>query len=200
MNSPPNHEWEQALDINDFDLQLTPALCPSNNPNILYETTTAQTLSLSQNHQVNNCVEKPIRIIPGPVGIVQMAKLCKIADTQEGEEESVMSIQEYIRKIIEDVGEDHDFTRGSWLSVVEYVNVDGGIVIGVLEMSRNFLRMGNLRKLLQFLRIGNSECVGRSHSNTQRPFWCNLWYYSLQSAYGGKVCKGNYRRSIFDTS
>ncbi|GKC58232.1 hypothetical protein Tco_1085830 [Tanacetum coccineum] len=92
-----------------------------------------------------------------------MVKLRKIADTWEGEEESVMSTQEYIRKVIKDVGEDHDFTRGSWLCVVEYVNVDGGIMTGVLEMSRNFSRMGNLRKLLQFSRIGNSECVGRSH-------------------------------------
>ncbi|GKD99439.1 hypothetical protein Tco_1387423, partial [Tanacetum coccineum] len=59
------------------------------------------------------------------------------------------STQEYIRKVIEDVGEDDNFTRASWLSVVEYINVDGGIVTAVLEMSRNFQRMENLRKLFQ---------------------------------------------------
>ncbi|GJR17021.1 hypothetical protein Tco_0965548 [Tanacetum coccineum] len=45
----------------------------------------------------------PIRIIPGLAGIVQTAKLRKLVDTQEGGEESVMSTQEYIRKVIEDV-------------------------------------------------------------------------------------------------
>nr|GFA59082.1 hypothetical protein [Tanacetum cinerariifolium] len=69
-------------------------------------------------------------IVPVPAGIVQDAKLCKIADTQEGGEQFVMSTQEYIRKVSGDVGENDDFIRGSWLSVVEYVNVDGGIVSG----------------------------------------------------------------------
>ncbi|GKG46515.1 hypothetical protein Tco_0501361, partial [Tanacetum coccineum] len=73
---------------------------------------------------------KPISIIPGPAGIVKMAKLCKLADTWEGGEESVMSTQEYTRKVIEDVGEDNDFTRAPRLSTIDYVNVDGGIVTG----------------------------------------------------------------------
>ncbi|GJU62508.1 hypothetical protein Tco_1244343 [Tanacetum coccineum] len=66
------------------------------------------------------------RIIPGPAGIVQAAKLLKIAALQKGGEDSVMSTQEYIRKFIEDVGEAEDFTCGSWLSVIEFVNVDRG--------------------------------------------------------------------------
>ncbi|GKF18682.1 hypothetical protein Tco_0063600, partial [Tanacetum coccineum] len=129
MDSPPNHEWEQALDIDNSDLRLTPVARPSNNCHILPETTTTtQTLFSSQKHQVDKCVMKPIMIILGPAGIVQMDKLHKIADTHEGGEESVMSTQAYIRKVIEDVGEDDDFTCASWLSVVEYVNVKGGIV------------------------------------------------------------------------
>ncbi|GJS87023.1 hypothetical protein Tco_0769659 [Tanacetum coccineum] len=96
MDSPPNHEWEEGLDIDNSDLRLTP----------------------------------PIRIIPGPAGIVQTAKLRKLVDTLEGGEESVMSTQEYIRKVIEDVGEDDDFTRAPWLSAIDYVNVDGGVVTG----------------------------------------------------------------------
>ncbi|GJT42901.1 putative reverse transcriptase domain-containing protein [Tanacetum coccineum] len=112
MDSPPNHKWEQALDIDDSDFRITPVVHPSNNPHILSEiTTTTQTMFSSQNHQVDNCVAKPIRIIPGPDGIVQTTKLRKIADTHEGGKESVMSIQEYIRKVIEDVGEDDDFMR-----------------------------------------------------------------------------------------
>ncbi|GJU77664.1 hypothetical protein Tco_1274734 [Tanacetum coccineum] len=124
-------EWEEALDINDSDLRLTLIVRPNNNPHILLEiTTTTQILFSSQNNQVDICVVKPIRVIPGPTGIVQTTKLHKIANTQEGGEESVMSTQEYIRKVIEDVGEDDDFTRASWLRVLDYVNVDGGIVTG----------------------------------------------------------------------
>nr|GEV48306.1 hypothetical protein [Tanacetum cinerariifolium] len=85
MDSPPNHEWEQALDIDYFDLQPTLVVRPSNSPHILSETrTTTKTMFSSQNQQVENCVVMPIRIIPDPVGIVQMTKLCKIADTREG--------------------------------------------------------------------------------------------------------------------
>nr|GEW08955.1 hypothetical protein [Tanacetum cinerariifolium] len=104
MNSPPNHEWEEGLDIEDSSLRLTPVIYPSNNPYIIPEiTTTTQTLFLSQNNQVDNCVVNPIRIILGPAGIVQTTKLRKLVDTREDGEESVMSTQEYIRKVIEDV-------------------------------------------------------------------------------------------------
>ncbi|GJY18990.1 hypothetical protein Tco_0390481 [Tanacetum coccineum] len=138
-------EWEQALDIDDFDLRLTPVVHPSNNPHIVPEiTTTTQTLFSSQNNQVDNCVVKPIRIIPGPAGIVQTTKLRKLADTQEGGEESVMSTQEYIRKVIEDVGDDDNFTCAPWLSVLDYVNVDGGIVTGCFGDVKKFFKNGKL--------------------------------------------------------
>ncbi|GJU31886.1 hypothetical protein Tco_1175475 [Tanacetum coccineum] len=143
MNSSSNHEWEEGLDIDDSDLLLTLIIRPTNNTHIVPEITTTQTL------QVDNYVVKPIRIIPGPAGIVQTAKLRKLVDTREGEEESVMSKQEYIRKVIEDVGEDDDFTRASWLSAIDYVNVDGGIVKDCFGDVKKFLKMGNLSKLLQ---------------------------------------------------
>ncbi|GKD69275.1 hypothetical protein Tco_1323365 [Tanacetum coccineum] len=85
-------------------------------------------------------------IIPGPASIVQTAKLRKIADTREGGEKSVMSTQEYIRKVIEDVGEDDDFTRAPWLSAIDYVNVDGGIVTGCFRDVKKFLKNGKLEK------------------------------------------------------
>nr|GEV87144.1 hypothetical protein [Tanacetum cinerariifolium] len=161
MDSPPNHEWEQALDIDDFDLRLTPVVRPSNNPHILPEiTTTTQTLFSSQNHQVDNYVVKPIRIILGPVGIVQMVKLRKIADTREGKEESLMSTQKYIRKVIEDVGEDDDFTCGSWLSVVKYINVDGGIMIGYSEDVKKFLKNGKLDKVVAIIKSCTPNALG----------------------------------------
>nr|GEW55453.1 hypothetical protein [Tanacetum cinerariifolium] len=103
MNSPPNHEWEEGLDIDDSDLLLTPVIHPTNNTHIVSEITTSQTLFSSQNNQVDNYVVKPVRIIPGPAGIVQTAKLRKLVDIREVGEESIMSTQEYIKKVIEDV-------------------------------------------------------------------------------------------------
>ncbi|GKD66073.1 hypothetical protein Tco_1308181 [Tanacetum coccineum] len=114
----------------------------------------------SQNNQVDNCIIKPIRIIPGPAGIVQMAKLCKLADTQEGGEESIMSTEEYIRKVIEDVGEDDDFTRAPWLSVLEYVNIDGGIVMGCFRDVKKFLKNGKLEKVVAVIESCTPNALG----------------------------------------
>nr|GEV49350.1 hypothetical protein [Tanacetum cinerariifolium] len=95
MNSPPNHEWEEGLDIDDSDLRLTPV---------------------------------------------------------EDGEESVMSTQEYIRKVIEDVGEVDDFTRASWLSILDYDNVDGGIVTGCFGNVKKFLKNGKLEKVVAVIK------------------------------------------------
>ncbi|GJW90650.1 hypothetical protein Tco_0168203 [Tanacetum coccineum] len=113
----------------------------------------------SQNNQVDNCVVKPIRIIPGPGGIVQTTKLRKIADTREGGEESVMSTQEYIRKVIEDVGEDDDFTRASWLSVLDYVDVDEGIMTGCFVDVKKFLKNGKLEKVVTVIKSCTSNAL-----------------------------------------
>ncbi|GJX21348.1 putative nucleotidyltransferase, ribonuclease H [Tanacetum coccineum] len=99
-------------------------------------------------------------IILGPAGIVQTAKLRKLADTREGGEESVMSTQEYIRKVIEDVGEDDDFTRTPWLSVLDYVNVDGGIVTGCFGDVKKFLKNGKLEKVVVVIKSCTSNALG----------------------------------------
>ncbi|GJT16777.1 hypothetical protein Tco_0875483 [Tanacetum coccineum] len=154
-------ECEQALDIDDSDLRLTPVVHPSNNPHIVPEITiTTQTLSSSQNNQVDNCVVKPIRIIPGPTGIVQTAKLCKLVDTREGGEESVMSTQKYIRKVIEDVGEDDDFTRAPWLNAIDYVNIDGGIMTGYFGDVKKFLKNGKLEKVVAVIKSCTTNLLG----------------------------------------
>ncbi|GJS47351.1 ribonuclease H-like domain-containing protein [Tanacetum coccineum] len=65
-------------------------------------------------------------------------------DIQDGGEECVMSTQEYIKKVVEDVCEDEDFKPGSWVSVIEYVNANGGIVSGCLGDIKNFIKIGKL--------------------------------------------------------
>ncbi|GJX01234.1 hypothetical protein Tco_0185147 [Tanacetum coccineum] len=88
-------------------------------------------------------LKKPIRIILSPAGIVQAAKLRKQADIQVVGEGFVMSTQEYIRKVVEDVGQDEDFNSSSWVSVVEFVNANRGIVSGCLEDIKNYLKNGS---------------------------------------------------------
>ncbi|GKF25366.1 hypothetical protein Tco_0081260, partial [Tanacetum coccineum] len=38
----------------------------------------------------------------------------------------LMSTQEYMQKVVEDVGEDDDFKSGSWVCTTNYVNANGG--------------------------------------------------------------------------
>nr|GEW18943.1 hypothetical protein [Tanacetum cinerariifolium] len=160
MNSPPNHEWEEGLDIDDSDILLTLIIRPTNNTHIVPEITTTQTMFLSQSNKVDNCVVKPIRIIPGPAGIVQTAMLRKLVDTREGGEESVMSTQEYIGKVTEDVGEDDDFTLAPWLSAIDYVNADGGIVTGCFGDVKKFLKNGKLEQIVAVIKSCTPNALG----------------------------------------
>nr|GEU61872.1 hypothetical protein [Tanacetum cinerariifolium] len=160
MNLPQNHKWEEGLDIEDSDILLTLVIRPTNNTHIVPEITITQTLYLSQNNQVDNCVVKPIRIIPGPASIVQTAKLRKLVDTREGGKESVMSTQDYIRKVIEDVGKDDDFTRTPWLSAIDYVNVDGGIMTGCFGDVKKFLKNGKLEQIVAAIKSCTPNALG----------------------------------------
>ncbi|GJY49499.1 hypothetical protein Tco_0439455 [Tanacetum coccineum] len=99
--SNENDQWELSLDIDDSDLRLTLVLRPSSS-------TCVKTSPSTQN---------PVRIILGPTGIVQAAKLLKQRDILLGFYRAVMSTQEYMKKVVEDVGEDEDFKSG-FLEVV----------------------------------------------------------------------------------
>nr|GEV12986.1 hypothetical protein [Tanacetum cinerariifolium] len=160
MNSPPNHECEEGLDIDNSDILLTLVIRPTNNTHIVSKITTTQTLFSSQNNKVDNYVVNLIRIIPGPVGIVQTAKLRKLVDTREGREESVMSTQEYIRKVIEDVGEDDDFMHALWLSATDYVNVDGGLMTGCFGDVKKFLKNGKLKQIVAVIKSCTPNTLG----------------------------------------
>nr|GEZ74170.1 hypothetical protein [Tanacetum cinerariifolium] len=67
--------------------------------------------------------------------------------------DSVLSTQEYMKKVVEDVGDDEDFKSGSWVSATDYVNANGGIVGGCLGDIKKFL---NKRKLDQVVAIVKS--------------------------------------------
>nr|GEX88864.1 hypothetical protein [Tanacetum cinerariifolium] len=69
----------------------------------------------------NICVEpssstpNPVRIIPEPAGLVQRAKLLKENVFILDPDGALMSTQEYMQKVVEDVGEDADFNSGEWV-------------------------------------------------------------------------------------
>nr|GFA03965.1 transposase, MuDR, MULE transposase domain protein [Tanacetum cinerariifolium] len=71
-----------------------------------------------------------------------------------------MSTQEYIRKVVEDVGEDDDFTRAPWLSTIDYVNVDGGIMTGCFVDVKKFLKNGKLEKIIAVVKSCTLNVLG----------------------------------------
>ncbi|GJU95586.1 GPCR kinase [Tanacetum coccineum] len=78
-----------------------------------------------------------------------------------GGDESVLSTQEYIRKIVEDVGEDKDFKGGSWVSAVEFVNaIGGGIVNACLGDIENYVKNGKLGQDVAIIKYCTPNSLG----------------------------------------
>ncbi|PWA58859.1 hypothetical protein CTI12_AA396120 [Artemisia annua] len=96
-----------------------------------------RTPTLENVHSSHN-PEKPVRTILGPAGIVQLAKGRKQAKVQEDGQECVISTQEYIRKVVEDMGEDDDFTRGPWLNAVKFSFINNGKIDQVVAIINSY--------------------------------------------------------------
>ncbi|GKE16759.1 hypothetical protein Tco_1424336 [Tanacetum coccineum] len=84
--------------------------------------------------------------------IVHQAKLLKQKDILLGWDGAVMSTQDYMKKVVEDVGEDEDFKSGSWVSATDYVNANGGIVSGCLGDIKNFLKSGKFDQVVAIIK------------------------------------------------
>ncbi|GJR55929.1 ribonuclease H-like domain-containing protein [Tanacetum coccineum] len=89
-----------------------------------------------------------------------LAKLRKQSDIHEGRDGSVLLTQEYIKKVVEDVGEDEDFKSGSWVSAIEYVKANGGIVSGCLGDIKNFLKNGKLEQVVTIIKSCTPNVLG----------------------------------------
>nr|GEY05531.1 hypothetical protein [Tanacetum cinerariifolium] len=80
-------------------------------------------------------------IIPGPVGILQKALARKKADVQAGGRDNILTTQEYVRKVNEDVSKDDHFMQGPWLQVIFYLHGEGVIVSGCLvDMKKHYIK------------------------------------------------------------
>ncbi|GJU71514.1 hypothetical protein Tco_1262919 [Tanacetum coccineum] len=112
------------------------------------------------------CVEpssstpNPVRIIPGPAGLVQRSKLPKENVFILDPDGALMSTQEYMQKVVEDVGEDADFNSGAWVSATNFVNAFGGTVTGCLGDIDNFLKKGKLEQVVAIVKSCSPNALG----------------------------------------
>nr|GEY24672.1 hypothetical protein [Tanacetum cinerariifolium] len=104
--------------------------------------------------------KEKIRIISGPAGIIQAANMLKQKDTLIGLDVAVLSTQEYMKKFVEDVGEEQDFKSGSWVSDTDYVNANGGTVSGCLGDIKNFLKNEKLDQVVVIIKSCSSNVIG----------------------------------------
>ncbi|GJQ99108.1 hypothetical protein Tco_0522093 [Tanacetum coccineum] len=70
-------------------------------------------LSSSTRVEPSSLIPNPVRIIPGSAGIVQQAKMLKEKVFILDSDGALMSTQEYMQKVVEDVGGDDDFKSGA---------------------------------------------------------------------------------------
>nr|GFB43549.1 hypothetical protein [Tanacetum cinerariifolium] len=138
-----NDPWEYSLDIDDSDLHLTHVLP-------LYSICV----------EPSSSTPNPLRIILGPAGLVQRAKLLKENVFILDPNGALMSTQEYMQKVVEDVGEDVDFNGGAWVSATNYVNAFGGTVTGCLGDIDNFLKRGKLEQVVGIVKSCSPNALG----------------------------------------
>nr|GEZ34406.1 hypothetical protein [Tanacetum cinerariifolium] len=116
-----NEAWKYSLDIDDFDLHLTPVVRSSNSSHVKPSPYTTNPITIipgpsgvvhvSSSPRVEPSTSNlnPVRIIPGPAGLVQKAKLFKEKGFILDPDGALMSTQQYMGKAVEDVGDDDDF-------------------------------------------------------------------------------------------
>ncbi|GJV11850.1 hypothetical protein Tco_1353391 [Tanacetum coccineum] len=139
-----NDPWEYSLDIDDSDLHLTPVLRSSSSARV----------------EPSPYTPNPVRIIPGPAGLVQQAKQLKEKVIILDPNGAVMSTQEYMQKVVEDVGEDDDFNSGAWISATNYVISTGDTVTGCLGDINNFLKKGKLEQVVAIVKSCSPNALG----------------------------------------
>ncbi|GKE20117.1 reverse transcriptase domain-containing protein [Tanacetum coccineum] len=86
----------------------------------------------------------PVRIILGPAGV----------------DGAVMSTQEYMQKVVEDVDGNDDFKSGPWISATEYVNANGDTVSGCLGDIDNNLKKGKLDQVVAIVKSYSPNMLG----------------------------------------
>ncbi|GJX56972.1 hypothetical protein Tco_0286869 [Tanacetum coccineum] len=112
--------------------------------------------------------QNAVRIIPGPAGILQLAQLRKTSEIREGGHNGEMLTQEYVRKITEEASEDDHFTRGPWLSAVQYLAAEGSIATRCFGELETFIKNGNFKVFHKDTSAVNS---GSGASTSRESYW-----------------------------
>nr|GEZ77908.1 hypothetical protein [Tanacetum cinerariifolium] len=73
---------------------------------------------------------------------------------------ALMSTQQYMDKVIENVGDDDDFKSATWVSATNYVNTFGGTVTGCLGDVNNFLKNGKLELVVGIVKSCSPNMFG----------------------------------------
>ncbi|PWA70778.1 hypothetical protein CTI12_AA284360 [Artemisia annua] len=90
----------------------------------------------SETHNDEISGDNLVRIIPGPAGVYQRAKLRKLADTREGGAVSIDSTQEYMRKVDEEPCDIKSFiNKGKVDKVVAIINLCTPNALGDLTVT-----------------------------------------------------------------
>nr|GEU71851.1 hypothetical protein [Tanacetum cinerariifolium] len=87
-------------------------------------------------------------------GIVQ------VEEVEEKPDDSVLSTQEYMKQVVEDVGEEEDFNSGQWVGATEYVIANGGIISRCLGDIKTFLKNGKLEQVVAIIKSCSLNAVG----------------------------------------
>ncbi|GJW76706.1 hypothetical protein Tco_0138388 [Tanacetum coccineum] len=108
----------------------------------------------------SSSTSNPIRIIPGPAGLVQQAKQLKEKVFILDSDGALMSTQEYMQKVVEDVDEDDDFNSGASISAINYVISTSGTVTGCLGDINNFLKKEKLDQVVAIVKSCSPNYLG----------------------------------------
>nr|GEZ15954.1 transposase, MuDR, MULE transposase domain protein [Tanacetum cinerariifolium] len=72
----------------------------------------------------------------------------------------LMSTQQYMDKVVEDVGDDDDFKSAAWVSATNYVNTLCGTVTRCLEDVNNFLKNRKLEQVIRIVKYCSPNMLG----------------------------------------
>ncbi|GKC94667.1 transposase, MuDR, MULE transposase domain protein [Tanacetum coccineum] len=117
-------------------------------------------VSSSTCFEPSSSTPNPVRIISGLAGLVQRAKQLKENVFILDPDGALMSTQEYMQKVVEDVGEDSDFNSGAWISTTNYVLSTGGTVTGCLGDIDNFLEKRKLAQVVAIVKTCSPNALG----------------------------------------
>nr|GEU34404.1 hypothetical protein [Tanacetum cinerariifolium] len=73
---------------------------------------------------------------------------------------ALISTQEYMQKVVKDVGKHNDFKSEAWVSATNYVTTTGGTVTGCLRDIDNNLKKGKLDQVVAIVKSCSSNALG----------------------------------------